>query len=701
MPEKKGPPGSDKPEGGAPGPDQKSAGPGRAAAEAGVRRWRRAAAGARTGSAEKGKPPAAAAAPSQDKTVPLEETLPSPGAAQPPAAADAGARVPRPSPRPRAPGAAGPGSVRPGPAPSSAASPAPPTGPEQGEAPTQRREGRPAAAGKATGPRRSARGTEIMELRQDASPGRGGDDEATAVVSRREVAGGKRRQERAVGTDDPPSSRRAKRCPACGSLYSGAVAFCPFDGEPVVLEPDWNPSSDGLIGRIIADRYEVRTVLAEGGMGTAYKVRHKALGSHFAMKVLRRDLAREPDVARRLVDEARATAAIGHPNIVAVTDFGEIGAKDLPDLGALRLPYFVMELLTGKSLADVIAEHGALTPKRAADIVRQVAAALAAAHEAGIVHRDLKPDNVQLSRSEVGDEIAKVLDFGVAKTMGASKKTRAGTVFGTPHYMSPEQAQGLKVDHRTDIYSLGVILYECLTGRVPFEADTYMGVMTKHLFARPEPIADIVAAARGIGLLEPVALRCLEKDPGDRFQSMEQLAAAIDKALAEGADTAEEGAIQRAPKLRLRAPGLTEGYISRRLPVIVLERRWPLWIVGAVGLLVAAIFVAAGVRQFGRGEARAPRGDLGPRALPASPSTGHVTPGAAPSAAIASAGAGASAAAAIEPPSASAGSAAPPDTALPAGRGARTAAPAGGPPPGARPRKPKPRGGDIVNPWGD
>ena len=203
-------------------------------------------------------------------------------------------------------------------------------------------------------------------------------------------------------------------------------------------------------------------------MGTVYQVRHTALDRLFAMKVLRRDLARDPDLAARFMREARATASVKHPNIVAINDFGRIDGD---------LPYFVMENLVGQTLAHAIKTGGAIPSALGVRIVLKVAGALGAAHDGKIVHRDLKPDNVFLLglAATAGDVDVRVVDFGAALIIGASRVTRAGVVFGTPHYMSPEQASGQPVDHRADIYALGVIMYEMFTGRVPFVADTYMG----------------------------------------------------------------------------------------------------------------------------------------------------------------------------------------------------------------------------------
>ena len=331
---------------------------------------------------------------------------------------------------------------------------------------------------------------------------------------------------------EPPSratarltAHPARRCSACETTYSGPEEFCPFDGEPLEERVSYDPFADPLLGKTVSDRYRVEAVLGQGGMGTVYRVRHNKLESAFAMKVLHPDLLEDEEVAPRLIAEARATAAIGHPNIVSVADFGEIDSSLMPELApGERLPYFVMEQLTGPSLAEVLELEGKLEPRRVAPLIVQIAGALGAAHKAGIIHRDLKPGNIRLSRDDVGREVAKVVDFGVAKVMGNSKKTLKGMVFGTPHYMSPEQGQGETIDARTDIYALGIILYECVAGKVPFHAETFMGVLQQHLFDEP-PEPDVEPSAAG---LVPVILRCLRKDPDERYAEMADVAAAIE-----------------------------------------------------------------------------------------------------------------------------------------------------------------------------
>jgi serine/threonine-protein kinase len=334
---------------------------------------------------------------------------------------------------------------------------------------------------------------------------------------------------------------RMKRCSSCQQHFSGEAAFCPFDGTKLEhTAPE--PLADPLLGTTVDGRYEVEQLLGQGGMGHVYEVRHVVLDRRFAMKVLRRDLARDDEVASRFLREAKATATVRHPNVVAITDFGRL---------ADGAPYFVMELLVGETLGRVIKTGGPIPARRAVKIIQQIAGALAAAHAAGVVHRDLKPDNVFLvgGASEAVRDDVRVVDFGAAKMIGSSRVTRQGIVFGTPHYMSPEQASGQPVDHRADIYALGIILYEMFTGRVPFEADTYMGVLTQHMFVQPVPPSRACAAARELGALEEITMICLAKKPEHRFDSMEELRAC----LREIVDVKSDGRVRIASRLEPRA----------------------------------------------------------------------------------------------------------------------------------------------------
>jgi serine/threonine protein kinase len=232
------------------------------------------------------------------------------------------------------------------------------------------------------------------------------------------------------------------------------------------------------------------------------------------------------------MQEARAASKIGHENIIDITDFGETPSGSV---------FFVMEFLDGNDLAHHIREGGPMPLPRIRTIMNQLCRALGAAHGKGIIHRDLKPENIYLIEREGRPDFVKVLDFGIAKISGfddsGSRLTRTGMIFGTPEYMSPEQARGDRPDHRVDIYAVGCILYEMLTGDVPFHAETFMGVLTKHMFEAPEPPSRRAPTA-GVPMdLEAVVMKALAKDRDQRFQSMKEMAVALEAGL--GGDVAQ------------------------------------------------------------------------------------------------------------------------------------------------------------------
>jgi serine/threonine protein kinase len=264
----------------------------------------------------------------------------------------------------------------------------------------------------------------------------------------------------------------------------------------------------------VVDHYRVDRFLGRGGMGAVYEVAHVALGRKLALKVLHGSLLqRDPDSAVRFLREARAAARVKHANIVEVFDFGHLSD---------RRPYIVMELLTGSSLGDLILREP-LELRSAVGIGHQIAAALAAAHDHGVVHADVSPSNVLVDEGHGGHEV-KLVDFGLAHLVEEKVNAQSDTVFGTPHYISPEQIRGNEADQRSDMYSFGAVLLETVTGQPPYDADTVRDLCMKHLEA---PVPEV--AVEGGREAPPKALadliqKCLAKSPDDRFASMREVA---------------------------------------------------------------------------------------------------------------------------------------------------------------------------------
>jgi eukaryotic-like serine/threonine-protein kinase len=263
---------------------------------------------------------------------------------------------------------------------------------------------------------------------------------------------------------------------------------------------------------LLNDRYRLVALIGEGGMAAVYRAVDTRLGRDVAVKVLHPEYARDQPFVQRFQQEAEFAASLGaHPNIVAIYDIGQDDA----------LHYIVMELVEGRDLKDVIRERAPLEVAEAFGIARQVASALAFAHQRGLVHRDVKPQNIMVT--DAGN--AKVTDFGIARSLSASQLTRTGMVIGTAHYFAPEQAQGKPAAPSSDIYSLGVVLYEMLTAHLPFEADTPIGVAMQHLHSDPPPPWDYnPALSTRAGA---VALRALEKDPERRYRDATEFASAL------------------------------------------------------------------------------------------------------------------------------------------------------------------------------
>ena len=335
-----------------------------------------------------------------------------------------------------------------------------------------------------------------------------------------------------------------KLCPLCEAEYGDEVVRCPNDNETLVILRE---RTDDLAGQVLNGRYQLLEKIGEGGMGSVYRGLQEPVGRKVAVKVLRSDLATDKEVVRRFFNEARVVSRLRHPNTVTLYDFGQSSDGDL---------YIAMELMTGLSLSSTLEDRQLDLPE-ILEITDQVCQALEEAHDNGIVHRDLKPENIFIDR--VGSHhMVKVLDFGIAKVPDAAAHlTRTGTVFGTPQYMSPEQAQAHHVDHRADIYTLGVVLYEMLAGAPPFTSDNPMQVALKHVTAYPEPIIDMSRVRPLPKALSALVMDMLEKDPSQRPQTIKEVRTRIIRLAQETPGVTVEGGEDETSIVRIGDPADT------------------------------------------------------------------------------------------------------------------------------------------------
>ncbi len=324
-----------------------------------------------------------------------------------------------------------------------------------------------------------------------------------------------------------------------------------------------------MAGDVVADRYELNEVVGSGGMSSVYRAHDRVLERTVALKVLHDRLVAQTDVVERFSREAKLVAGLSHHNIVAVIDRGEYAGS----------PFIVLEYISGENLKQLLVRQGPLSVERALELTIEIADGLAFAHQKGFVHRDVKPQNVLLNNK--GE--AKVTDFGIARPLEAQEgETQTGTVLGTCDYISPEQAQGRRVDERTDVYSLGIVLYELLTGKVPFTGENFVAVAMQHINAPPPPVSlDRPEVPRRV---EAAIDKALAKEPEDRFETMAAFADELRTSLAElrlGENTGATGVLPVVNPDRSSPPKPPRPRRRRRLLI-------------AAALLVVVACIAAG-----------------------------------------------------------------------------------------------------------
>src|SRR6266403_3055262 len=309
-----------------------------------------------------------------------------------------------------------------------------------------------------------------------------------------------------------------KECPTCRNCFPDDVNHCPDDGAATASSIQGEPILDG--------RYQLEKRLGQGGMGVVYKARHIFLKTQHAIKIILPDLVgNDPNLVTRFRQEALAAAAIRHQNIIAVTDFGVVRGT---------MPFLVMEFVQGKSLQDIMAEEGAMSPLHAFELMQPICAGIAAAHRQGIVHRDLKPLNVMIQNDVPTSEGVKILDFGLAKIksgelLGSFIAAQTTGLMGSPFYMAPEQWSDEPPDARADVYSLGVMLFQMLCGEVPFKGSSIPSIMKKHLTSDVPSLA-----SKGVEVpphIESVVRHALEKEPAHRTASADAFAKELREAM--------------------------------------------------------------------------------------------------------------------------------------------------------------------------
>jgi serine/threonine protein kinase/tetratricopeptide (TPR) repeat protein len=386
---------------------------------------------------------------------------------------------------------------------------------------------------------------------------------------------------------------KARVCRTCNKQFrTGDSVTCPDDGGTIV-----DAQKDPLIGQIFAEKYEIIDVLGEGGMSIVYKARHRHMDRIVAVKLLLEHLVADKTALARFEHESKAASSLSHQNIVTVHDFG---------MTKTGQAYFVMDCLEGETLAEVLERKKRLPLQDALNIFKQTCDGLHHAHKKGVVHRDLKPSNLVLMTQDDASTLVKIVDFGIAKLLPKDGKprqniTQTGEIVGSPLYMSPEQCNGKSMDHRSDIYSLGCLMYETLAGEPPLMGDTFVNTVVKHINVPPPPFSETAPDAGIPAQVEACILKCLAKNPDERYQSAAEVRQSLlDAALEAGVKGLRPGAVPEPTKGHRKNDFLRKTFDRVKLsgpqaahPLLKRDRNLLLAVSGTLVLLLGALVTLA------------------------------------------------------------------------------------------------------------